>query len=177
MQRTLSRSLLLFPALTLLGALGCAHEAPQVQATPAVPPPVVAKAEPAAPEASNAEKADADAMRGLLTGPVAYFEFDKAILTSEDEQKLQVLAQQLKAHVTARIVISGNTDEVGTEEYNLALGQRRAVVARSYLVALGIAESRLETVSYGEERPADTGHDDAARAKNRRDDAQPVSSR
>jgi peptidoglycan-associated lipoprotein len=172
MQRTPSRSLLLLPALTLLGALGCAHEAPQVQAVPPVPPPVVAKAEPAAPDASSAEKADAEAMRRILTGPVAYFEFDKAVLTSEDEKKLQVLGQELKAHPTARIVISGNTDEVGTEEYNLALGQRRAQVARSYLVALGVAEVRLETVSYGEERPADPGHDDAARAKNRRDDAE-----
>jgi peptidoglycan-associated lipoprotein len=177
MHLTPSRSLLVLSAVSLLGALGCAHEAPQVQAPPPTPPPVVAKAEPAAPDANSAEKADAEAMRRLLTGPVAYFAFDKAVLTSEDEEKLQVLAQELKAHPTARIVISGNTDEVGTEEYNLALGQRRAQVARSYLVALGVQESRLETVSYGEERPADTGHDDAARAKNRRDEAQPLTSR
>lgn len=116
-------------------------------------------------------------MRRLLSGPIAYFDFDKADLTSEDQEKLRVLGQELKAYPTARILISGNTDEVGTEEYNLALGQRRAQVARSYLVALGIQPSRIETVSYGEERPADTGHDAAAHAKNRRDDAQPLSSR
>src|SRR5271154_2065163 len=110
-------------------------------------------------------------MRRLLSGPVAYFDFDKADLTSEDQHKLQALGQGLKAHPTARIVIAGNTDEVGTEEYNLALGQRRAAVARSYLVALGISPERIETVSYGEERPADPGHNDAAHAKNRRDEA------
>lgn len=167
---------LLVPALTLLGALGCAHETPQVQAPPPAPPPVVAKAEPAPAEASSAEKDDAEAMRRLLNGPVAYFEFDKADLTSEDQQKLQLLAEELKAHPTAHIVIAGNTDEVGTEEYNLALGQRRAQVARTYLVTLGISPARLDTVSYGEERPADSGHDAAAHAKNRRDEAQPVSS-
>ncbi len=169
--------LLLAPALTLLGLVGCAHEAPQVQAPAPQPPPIVAKAEPAPAQASNAEVDDATAMRRLLTGPVAYFEFDKADLTSEDMQKLQVLAQELKAHATAHILIAGNTDEVGTEEYNLALGQRRAQVARTYLVTLGISPTRLDTVSYGEERPADPGHDAAAHAKNRRDEAQPVSSR
>jgi peptidoglycan-associated lipoprotein len=177
MRLTTSRPFLLAPALTLLGVLGCAHEAPQVKAPPPAPPPVVAKAEPAPADATSAEKADADAMRRLLTGPVAYFDFDKSDLTSQDQEKLQVLAQELKAHPTARILIAGNTDEVGTEEYNLALGQRRAAVARSYLVALGIQPSRLETVSYGEERPADAGHDAAAHAKNRRDEAQPLSSR
>jgi peptidoglycan-associated lipoprotein len=173
----LARPFLLAPALTLLGVLGCAHEAPQVTAPAPAPPPVVAKAEPAPAEASSAEKDDAEAMRRLLTGPVAYFEFDKADLTAEDQQKLQVLAEELKAHPTAHIVIAGNTDEVGTEEYNLALGQRRAQVARTYLVTLGISAARLDTVSYGEERPADPGHDEAAHAKNRRDEAQPVSTR
>ena len=168
---------LLVPALALLGLAGCAHEAPQVQAPAPVPPPVVAKAEPAPAQASNAEVDDATAMRRLLTGPVAYFEFDKADLTAEDMQKLQVLAQEMKAHATAHILITGNTDEVGTEEYNLALGQRRAQVARTYLITLGVSPSRLDTVSYGEERPADPGHDAAAHAKNRRDEAQPVSSR
>jgi peptidoglycan-associated lipoprotein len=172
-----ARPVFLLSAVNLLAVLGCAHEAPQVQAAPPTPPPVVAKAEPAAADASNAEKDDAAAMRRLLTGPVAFFDFDQAVLTSEDQQKLQVLAQELKAHPTARIVIAGNTDELGTEEYNLALGQKRAQVARSYLVALGVSPARLETVSYGEERPADPGHDDAAHAKNRRDEAQPLTSR
>ena len=170
--------LLLAPALTLLGLVGCAHEAPRVQAPAASASAHCGQGRARHPaQASNAEVDDATAMRRLLTGPVAYFEFDKADLTSEDMQKLQVLAQELKAHATAHILIAGNTDEVGTEEYNLALGERRAQVARTYLVTLGISPTRLDTVSYGEERPADPGHDAAAHAKNRRDEAQPVSSR
>ncbi len=158
------------PALSLLGALGCAHETPVAQAPAAPPPPVVAKAEPPPAAASDAQKEDAAALARLLTGPIAYFAFDKADLTSEDEQKLQVLAQELKAHPTAHILIAGNTDEVGTEEYNLHLGQRRAMVARVYLINLGVPAERLDTVSYGEDRPADPGHDASAHAKNRRDE-------
>jgi peptidoglycan-associated lipoprotein len=172
-----SRSSLSLLTLPLLAALGCAHEAPVVQTPPVAPAPIVAKAEPAPDKATSQEKEDALAMRRVLSGPIAYFDFDKAALTQEDQQKLQLLAQEMKAHPTARILISGNTDEVGTEEYNLALGQRRASVARTYLLALGVAPSRVETVSYGEERPVDMGHDDAAHAKNRRDEAQPLSTR
>ncbi len=177
MHAALRRPSLLVSAVMLLGALGCAHETPQVQAQAPTPRPVVATAQPAAPEASSKEKDDAAALRQLLSGSIAYFDFDKADLTPQDQEKLRVVAQALKDYPTARIVISGNTDEVGTEEYNLALGQRRAAVARHYLVALGIAADRLETVSYGEERPADPGHDDAAHAKNRRDEVQPLSTR
>ncbi len=161
-------------AFAVVSALGCAHETPVVQTPAAPPPPVVAKAEPPPADASSAQKEDAAALARLLTGPVAYFDFDKADLTAEDQQKLTVLAQELMGHPTAHIVIAGNTDEVGTEEYNLHLGQRRAEVARAYLVALGISAQRLDTVSYGEDRPADPGHDAAACAKNRRDE---VSSR
>ena len=177
MHAAFRRLSLLVSSVTLVGALGCAHEAVQAEAAPPAPPPVVAKAEPAPPEGTTTEKDDAAAMRQLLSGPIAYFDFDRADLTTQDQEKLRLLASALKAHPAARIVISGNTDEVGTEEYNLALGQRRAAVARHYLVALGVAEGRLETVSYGEERPADPGHDDAAHAKNRRDEAQPLSTR
>jgi peptidoglycan-associated lipoprotein len=166
----------LFSALAVLGALGCATESPVVQA-PAqqLPsPPVVAQAQPARSDANAQEMSDVEAMRRLLNGPVAYFDFDKAELTPQDQEKLRTLASELKAHPRARIVIAGNTDEFGTEEYNLALGQRRAAVARSYLVALGVPDRQVGTVSYGEEKPADSGHDAAARAKNRRDEAQPA---
>jgi peptidoglycan-associated lipoprotein len=171
----------LFPllfAVEVLGAFGCAHESPVVQAPPPTPPPpVVAQAQPARSDANAQETSDVEAMRRLLNGPVAYFDFDKAELTPQDQEKLRTLASELKAHPRARIVIAGNTDEFGTEEYNLALGQRRAAVARSYLVALGVPDRQVGTVSYGEEKPADLGHDAAARAKNRRDEAQPAPAR
>lgn len=157
-------------------AAACAHEEKQVQA-PAPPPPIVAQAQPAPADATPKEVADAAALKQLLTGPIAYFDFDKSNLTSEDQEKLRALAQALKAHPGAHIRIAGNTDEIGTEEYNMALGQRRADVARTYLITLGIAPSRIDTVSYGENRPAVPGTDAAARAKNRRDDAEPISSR
>lgn len=175
MRPKVSRPSLLVSAVPFVLALGCAHqETAQVQTTPAPRPPIVAQAQPAAPEASAAEKSDVEAMRRLLNGPVAYFDFDKADLTPMDQEKLRTLAQELKAHPGARIIIAGNTDQLGTEEYNLALGQRRAAVARSYLVTLGVPARQVGTVSYGEEKPVDPGLDAAARAKNRRDEAQPV---
>ena len=168
--RIRSRPFALISAFSLVGAFGCAHETPMAQTPPPAPPPIVAKAVPAEESATQAQKEDAAALARVLNGPIAYFAFDKSDLTAEDQQKLTVLARELKAHSTAHILIAGNTDEVGTEEYNLQLGQRRAQVARTYLVALGIPEARLDTVSYGEDRPADPGHDAAAYAKNRRDE-------
>ena len=162
---------LLLPSVFLAA---CAHE--QVAQAPAQP--VVAQ--PAAPVADATPQAKADdtaELKRLLTGPIAHFDFDQARLTDQDREKLQTLAKALKAHPAARIRIAGNCDELGTEEYNLALGQRRAEVARKYLTDLGIAPSRLETISYGENRPAVEGHDDAAHAANRRDEAELLSTR
>ena len=162
---------LLLPSVFLAA---CAHE--QVAQAPAQP--IVAQ--PAAPVADATPQAKADdtaELNRLLTGPIAHFDFDQARLTDQDREKLQTLAKALKAHPAARIRIAGNCDELGTEEYNLALGQRRAEVARKYLADLGIAASRLETISYGENRPAVEGHDEAAHAANRRDEAELLSTR
>jgi peptidoglycan-associated lipoprotein len=171
----LSRPLTFLGASVAFLALGCAHE--EKVATTEPPAPIVAKAQPAPPDATPAQKDDAAALKKLLTGPIAYFDFDKATLTTEDQAKLRALSQELRAHPNAKIRIAGNTDEIGTEEYNLALGQRRADVARAYLVALGVNGSRIDTVSYGENRPAVTGTDPADYAKNRRDEAETVSAR
>ena len=162
---------LLLPSVFLAA---CAHE--QVAQAPAQP--IVAQ--PAAPVADATAQAKADdtaELKRLLTGPIAHFDFDQARLTDQDREKLQTLAKALKAHPAARIRIAGNCDELGTEEYNLALGQRPAEVARKYLADLGIAASRLETISYGENRPAVEGHDEAAHAANRRDEAELLSTR
>jgi len=153
---------LLLPSVFLAA---CAHE--QVAQAPGQ----AIVAQPAAPVADATPQAKADdtaELKRLLTGPIAHFDFDQARLTDQDREKLQTLAKALKAHPAARIRIAGNCDELGTEEYNLALGQRRAEVARKYLADLGIAASRLETISYGENRPAVEGHDEAAWAANRR---------
>jgi peptidoglycan-associated lipoprotein len=97
-----------------------------------------------------------------------YFEFDKSRLTDEAKAILQDNAQWLRDNPDIRVQIEGHCDERGTIEYNLALGERRAMSVRNYLVSLGIDPNRLYTISYGEERPAVLGHNEEAGAQNRR---------
>ncbi len=97
-----------------------------------------------------------------------YFDFDQATLTEEAKAILRQNAVWLKNNPEAKVQIEGHCDERGTDEYNLALGDRRAQVVKNYLVSLGIAPTRLATISYGEEYPVDPGHDETAWAKNRR---------
>lgn len=99
---------------------------------------------------------------------VVYFAFDSSDISSESANVLSQHAQLLQANPEARVVIAGHADERGSREYNMALGERRAKAVQSYLSSQGIAESRTEAVSYGEEQPAAQGHDEAAWAKNRR---------
>jgi peptidoglycan-associated lipoprotein len=97
-----------------------------------------------------------------------YFDFDKATLTDQAKDTLVRNAQWLREHPQVRVQVEGHADERGTSEYNLALGERRAESVKNYLLSLGIDGSRLVTISYGEERPADPGHNEEAWAKNRR---------
>ena len=85
-----------------------------------------------------------------------------------DIRILQATAQVLKQQAAWQVTVEGHCDERGTAEYNLSLGERRALAAKTYLVSLGIAADRLRTVSYGKEFPFDPGHDEAAWGKNRR---------
>ncbi|HEV7241281.1 MAG TPA: OmpA family protein [Thermoanaerobaculia bacterium] len=99
----------------------------------------------------------------------AYFNYDEATLDGAAQEALQNSATWLKGDGAAyNLLIEGHCDERGTEQYNLALGDRRANTAKDYLATLGINAGRIRTVSYGEERPFDNGQDDAAWAKNRR---------
>ena len=97
-----------------------------------------------------------------------FFEYDSAELSPAAKAALDENASVLKKYGTWVLTIEGHCDERGTPEYNLALGERRAVAARTYLVALGVAADRLRTVSYGKEFPFDPGKDESAWAKNRR---------
>jgi len=99
-----------------------------------------------------------------------YFDFDKSDLKPEAQAVLKKKADWLRQHPAYSLRIEGNCDERGTSEYNLALGERRANSAKKFLVALGIAEQRIATISYGEERPVDPRHNEEAWAKNRRDE-------
>jgi peptidoglycan-associated lipoprotein len=98
-----------------------------------------------------------------------YFDFDKSELTAEAQAVLMKKADYLKKNPTYAVRIEGNCDERGTNEYNLALGERRAHAAKDFLQSLGVSEGRMSTISYGEEKPLDSGSSEAAWAKNRND--------
>ena len=111
------------------------------------------------------EKVGEEAVIGFDT---VYFDYDKASLREAALPVLKHLAQWMQEHPEVRLRIAGHADERGTREYNLALGERRATAVRSYLAASGVAGERLDTVSYGKERPAVVGSNEASWAKNRR---------
>ncbi len=97
-----------------------------------------------------------------------FFPFDRNDLTEESRGRLAAHGRWLRAHKEFGLFIEGHCDERDTDEYNLALGDRRANAARDYLILLGIDAQRLQTISYGEERPVDPGHSESAWSKNRR---------
>lgn len=101
------------------------------------------------------------------TGSAVYFAYDSSKVDTQGANVLNGHAQALKSN-NAHVVITGNTDERGSNEYNMALGERRAKAVQSYLASHGIPASRTEAVSNGENQPADPGHDESAWAKNRR---------
>ena len=153
-------------ALSLLAAAGCAHEekapTPPRPVTQAPPPPArkpVAQAPAAEPPEAPKQKEDL----------AVFFDFDSSLLKDDGRRVLQGVADSVRKQ-NASLAIEGNCDELGTTEYNLALGEERARAAKTYLVHLGVPANKIATVSYGSQRPKYSGHDDDARAKNRRDD-------
>jgi peptidoglycan-associated lipoprotein len=123
----------------------------------------VAAAEAAARDAASAVAA----MRASLTAPV-HFDYDQSDIRAEDVATMNAKVPILQANSAVTLRIAGHTDERGSDEYNLALGERRAAAAKRYLVDRGISDSRIETISYGEERPVAQGHDESAWSQNRR---------
>lgn len=104
----------------------------------------------------------------ITVGDRVFFGYDTSVLDQQATNTLDRQAVWLQRYPDVSVTIEGHTDERGTREYNLALGERRANSVRDYLIALGIPASRINTISYGEERPAVDGHDETAWAKNRR---------
>ena len=98
----------------------------------------------------------------------AFFGYDESTLSADAQSALTTTAAWLKNNPRYTLLIEGHCDERGTEQYNLALGDRRANIAKEYLATLGVDAGRIRTVSYGEERPFDPGHDESAYQKNRR---------
>ncbi len=105
---------------------------------------------------------------GSIIGDI-FFDFDSSALNSEAQEQLNQNAAWMQKNPGSAVTIEGHCDERGTDEYNIALGERRAEAARTYLVNLGVSGGRLSTVSYGEEKPFDPGQNEEAWAKNRRD--------
>jgi peptidoglycan-associated lipoprotein len=99
-----------------------------------------------------------------------YFDYDSYTISDEFKPTIEAHARYLAAHPMQKLTIEGNTDERGSREYNIALGQKRADAAKKAMVLLGAADSQIETVSFGKEKPRNPGKDDAAYAENRRDD-------
>jgi len=104
----------------------------------------------------------------LLAKRVVYFDFDESVILDEDRPILEAHSQYLSQNPGAAITLEGHTDERGTREYNLALGERRAISVRQFMSLLGASGQQLRTVSYGEERPVASGHNEEAWAQNRR---------
>jgi len=139
--------------------------------SPPPPPSPVAEPVPVPPEPlaedTIGSKSLDDLNRDSPLKPL-FFDLDISEVSAEGQQLLQANAAVLKKYPTWQVTIEGHCDERGTAEYNLALGERRALSAKTYLVSLGIAADKVRIVSYGKEFPFDAGHDDAAWAKNRR---------
>ena len=108
--------------------------------------------------------------RTALANYTVHFAYDSAAVKSSEQSNLQAVAAALGTDTGAKLLIEGYCDERGTEEYNRSLGERRALATREILIRLGIEAGRLDTVTYGEDRPAELGHNEAAWSKNRRDE-------
>jgi peptidoglycan-associated lipoprotein len=169
--------------LSMMAAACGGNTPPIARPTPPEPPPSNAGTRPPAPPEPVAEPtvvppeplADESVTSGSLddlnrSSPLlpVFFELDSSDLSADARRVLDANAAILNQNPTWVVTIEGHCDERGTAEYNLALGERRALAARTYLVSLGLAADRVRTVSYGKEFPFDPGHDEAAFAKNRR---------
>ncbi len=104
----------------------------------------------------------------IFKSDTVHFDFDSSVIKSEDKSKVAAVADYIKGHPADAVEIEGHCDARGTEEYNRSLGERRALALREELIRLGIDPSRVDTVSYGEDRPVDPAQNEAAYQKNRR---------
>ncbi|MEZ6000068.1 peptidoglycan-associated lipoprotein Pal [Hyphomonas sp.] len=147
------------------------EEAPPVEqpAPPPPPPPPAPVVENLGPTPGSLEDFRVN------VGERVYFDLNEYGLDPDDQEILKLQAAWLQSYPAVRIMVAGNCDERGTREYNLALGERRASVVKDYLVSLGVDPSRIDTISYGKERPIAAGSDEAAWALNRNGFTQIVS--
>jgi outer membrane protein OmpA-like peptidoglycan-associated protein len=118
---------------------------------------------------STINPGDVNEDRAALAANTIHFAFDSAAIKKGEKDNLVAVASALKSSLNDKLLIEGNCDERGTDEYNRALGERRALAAREALAKLGVSADRIRTLSNGKDKPTDPGHDDSAWAKNRND--------
>ncbi|WP_423141645.1 peptidoglycan-associated lipoprotein Pal [Parablastomonas sp. CN1-191] len=158
------RTLLLAAGVAALALAGCAKKAPA-----SLPPDPVASTDSTGGAAgAPAPGSQADFAMKMAGQDTIYFDTDQSNIDAADQAALQTQAAWLRQYPSKRATIEGHTDERGTREYNLALGERRANAAKNYLASLGVEPVRISTVSYGKERPVALGSDEASWARNRR---------
>ncbi len=162
-------------ALSLIA--GCASEAKKEESAPAPAASRPSSASPSAAPATGSGQPSAAATGNPLNDPKSmlfkrsvYYEFDQSNIKTDYRSLVEAHARYLRDHPGANITIEGNCDERGSREYNLALGQRRADGVKSMMTVLGVPERQIETVSYGEEKPKASGHEETAWSQNRRSD-------
>jgi peptidoglycan-associated lipoprotein len=165
-------------ATAAAGLVACSHAQPQAEAAvdksaSSPKPQDAAKAEQDAADYRAQGQADLDAALAKLRGVSVFFAFDDATLTKEATNRLADVGAVLVRHADLKVKIEGNADERGTEQYNLALGQRRAEAVKKYLARLGVQTAQVTAVSFGAEKPVDPGHNEEAWKKNRRADVDP----
>lgn len=158
-------------------AAGCASEpktdAPVADRSSGATPPSTATAPSTTTRPSQPDSVAGNPLRdpnNILSKRSVYFDYDSNVVKDEFRGLIQAHSRYLTDKRDPRIRIEGNCDERGSREYNLALGQRRAEAVKKVMTVLGVADPRIETVSFGEEKPVAQGHDEAAWAKNRRAD-------
>jgi len=171
-------------AFVLAAAFGCASTDTQ-QAAPVEDKAPTTTAEPAAGGATtsgvsgagvsgtSASAAATNPLKdpsNILSKRSIYFDFDEFVVKEQYRPNVEAHAKYLQSHRDARVTLQGNTDERGTREYNIALGQRRADAVKKTMILLGASEAQIETVSFGKEKPRREGHDEASWAENRRVD-------
>ena len=176
----------LFGLIVTLAAAGCKTKpTSSVTQLPGPSAPQVAQSGSGKPVVDDADKPSSENVRsGELSDPnlrkdwprdhemfksdTVHFDYDSSVIKSDDKAKVAVVADYLKGNTQDAVEIEGHCDSRGTEEYNRALGERRALALREELIRLGIDAARVDTVSYGEDRPVDPGHNESAYSKNRR---------
>jgi peptidoglycan-associated lipoprotein len=155
----------------LLGACASqksAEQAPQPSSAPSTAPAPAPQAQPVTPQQMGMNPLHDP--NSILAKRSVYYDFDKSNIKPEFRPLIEAHAGYLREHGAATVRIEGNCDERGSREYNLALGQRRADGVRKALELLGVPDKRIETTSWGEEKPRAAGHNEAAWAQNRRSD-------